>query len=157
MTYRARKVSQLSPAENQKQCREKNAGRENELIADAVYHDARLAAYFLLYSDQSQEISRDRAIPVATPYFARTLEGAQTALQQEGTARARHPQLRLDPDLPFISRQSLGMAQFRNGAERIILLDMILGLVLCARFQTNAVDTFDPDTIATNDGWRLGG
>ena len=61
------------------------------------------------------------------------------------------PQLRLDPDLPFVSRQSLGVAQFGNGAERIILLNMVLGLVLCARFQTNAVDVFNAHTIATKD------
>jgi hypothetical protein len=47
------------------------------------------------------------------------------------------------------------MAQFGDGAERIILLDVILRLVLCSRFQANAVDTFDPHTIAANDGWLL--
>jgi hypothetical protein len=38
LTYRARKVPQLSPAENQKQRREKKTGRKNERIVDAVYH-----------------------------------------------------------------------------------------------------------------------
>src|SRR5271155_4076536 len=33
---------------------------------------------------------------------------------------------------------------------------MILRLVLCAQFQANAVDTFDPHTIAMKDGWLLG-
>ena len=47
------------------------------------------------------------------------------------------------------------MAQFGNGAERIIVLDDT-GLVLCARFQTNAVDAFNPHTVATRDGWLLG-
>ena len=48
------------------------------------------------------------------------------------------------------------MVQFGNGAERIVLLDVIVCLVLCGRFQTDAVDTFDPHTIAMNDGWLLG-
>ena len=38
LTYRARIVPQLSPAENQKQHREKKARRENEFIVDAVHH-----------------------------------------------------------------------------------------------------------------------
>src|SRR5580698_6088706 len=33
---------------------------------------------------------------------------------------------------------------------------MILRLALCAQFQTDAVDAFDPHTIAMNDGWLLG-
>jgi hypothetical protein len=40
LTYRARKVPELSPAENQKQRREKKTGRKNELIVDAVYKHA---------------------------------------------------------------------------------------------------------------------
>ena len=48
------------------------------------------------------------------------------------------------------------MAQFGNGAERIILLDMILRVVLCAQFKTNAFDAFNPHTMATKDGWLLG-
>src|SRR5271170_2319918 len=40
LTYRARKVPQLSPAENQKQRREKKTRRENNLIVDAVYKHA---------------------------------------------------------------------------------------------------------------------
>ena len=48
------------------------------------------------------------------------------------------------------------LLQFGNGAERIILLDVILRLLLCAQFQTNAVDAFNPHTIAMNDGWLLG-
>src|ERR1700720_862939 len=39
LTYRARKVPQLSPAENQKQRGEKKTGRKNERIVDAVYHE----------------------------------------------------------------------------------------------------------------------
>jgi len=46
--------------------------------------------------------------------------------------------------------------QLGNGAERVVLLDVIFGLVLCAQFQTNAVDAFDPNTFAMNDGWLLG-
>ena len=56
--------------------------------------------------------------------------------------------MRLDPDLPFVSRHSLGIVQFGNGAERIVVLDMILRLPLCAQFQTDAVDAFDPHAIA---------
>ena len=48
------------------------------------------------------------------------------------------------------------MAQLGNGAERIILLDMILRLALCAQFQTDTVDALNPHTIATKDGWLLG-
>src|ERR1700757_5502053 len=88
-------------------------------------------------------------------HFVRTLEGAQTSLQQEGIPRACHPQLRFDPDLPFVSRHSLGIAQLANGAERVVLLDVILRFPLRAQFQTNAVDTLDPHTIAMNDGWLL--
>ncbi len=95
-------------------------------------------------------------IPVATTHFLRTLPGAQTSLQQQGIARARQPQLRLDPDLPFVSRHGLRIAQFGNGAERVLLLDVILRFPLCAQFQTDAVDALNPDTIAVNDGWLLG-
>ena len=94
--------------------------------------------------------------PVATTHFACTLEGAQTSLQQEGIARAGQLELLFDPDLPFVSRHGLGMMQYGNGAERIILLDMILRLALCAQFQTDAVDALNPHTIATKDGWLLG-
>jgi hypothetical protein len=38
----------------------------------------------MVYTDRSQEISRNRAIPVATAHFVRTLKGAQASLQQEG-------------------------------------------------------------------------
>ena len=48
------------------------------------------------------------------------------------------------------------MAQFGNGAERIILLDMILRVVLGAQFEADAVDAFNPDAIATRDGWLVG-
>jgi hypothetical protein len=37
----------FSPAENQKQRREKKTGRKNELIIDAVYHNVTLAPCFL--------------------------------------------------------------------------------------------------------------
>jgi hypothetical protein len=89
-------------------------------------------------------------------HFVRAFEGAQTSLQQEGIARGRKSHLRLDPDLPFVSRQSLSIAQFSDGAERIILLDVILCVPLCAQLQTNAVDALNPDALAMNDGWFLG-
>jgi hypothetical protein len=38
----------------------------------------------------------------------------------------------LDPNLPFVSRQSLCIAQFGGSAERIILLDVIPRFPLCS-------------------------
>jgi len=48
LSYRARKVPQLSPAEDQKQCREKKTRRENDRIVDAVHHNATIAPRFLV-------------------------------------------------------------------------------------------------------------
>ncbi len=56
LIYRARKVPQLSPAENQKQCREKETGRKNALIADIVYHNATLAPCFLVVATVNQRM-----------------------------------------------------------------------------------------------------
>jgi len=41
---RTRKVRQFSPAENQKQRREKKTGGKNDLIVDAIYNEATLAS-----------------------------------------------------------------------------------------------------------------
>src|SRR5262249_48499697 len=46
--------------------------------------------------------------------------------------------------------------QFGNSAERITVLDVILRLPLCAQFQTDAVNAFNPHTIAMKNGWLLG-
>src|SRR3974377_1331711 len=107
----------------------------------------------MAWGGRSHEISGNTTIPVATTHFVRALEGAQTSLQQEGIARGRQPHLCLDPDLPFVSRHSLNIAQFGNSAERITVLNMILRLPLCAQFQTDAVNAFNPHTIAIKDGW----
>jgi hypothetical protein len=58
----------------------------------------------------------------------------------------------LAPDLPVIPR----IAQFGDGAERIVLLDVILRFPLWAQLQTDAVDALNQDPIAMNDGWLLG-
>jgi hypothetical protein len=49
LTYRARVISHLSQAENQKQRREKKTRHKNDLIVDAVYHDATLASDYALF------------------------------------------------------------------------------------------------------------
>jgi hypothetical protein len=41
--YRAGIIHQLSPAENQKECREKKARRENDSIVDIVFHGTSLS------------------------------------------------------------------------------------------------------------------
>jgi len=48
MTNRARIVPELSPAEDQKQGREKKTRRENDLIVDGIFHHATVAPCFLL-------------------------------------------------------------------------------------------------------------
>ena len=52
LTYRARIVPQLSPAEDQKQCREKKTRRENDRIVDVVYHNATVAPFVSAKSKQ---------------------------------------------------------------------------------------------------------
>jgi hypothetical protein len=46
LTYRARIVPQLSPAEDQKQCREKKPRCEDDLIVDVIDHNATVAPSF---------------------------------------------------------------------------------------------------------------
>src|SRR6516225_5520553 len=104
----------------------------------------------------SYEIAGNRAIPVPTANFARAFPGAQTTLHQKDITRARQSHLCLDADLPCVPRHHQRASQFGHGAERIILLDAILRLTLCAQCQTEAVEAFDPRAIAMENGWLLG-
>jgi len=55
LTYRSRIVPQLSPAEDQKQRREKNTRHENDLIVDVVYHNDAVVPCFLVTATVNQQ------------------------------------------------------------------------------------------------------
>ncbi len=96
-------------------------------------------------------------IPVATTHFLRTLPGAPKLPCSSRVSRVHDSRSRVSTRICHsFSRHGLRIAQFGNGAERVLLLDVILRFPLCAQFQTDAVDALNPDTIAVNDGWLLG-
>ena len=58
--------------------------------------------------------------------------------------------------MPTVSRYTLGLVQIGDGAERIVVLDVVLGLPRCAQFQIKALDALNPHTVAMCDGWLFG-